>query len=98
MNSPQQTYSASASQLVEDLTKLQHEEVRILDSQSTIVAHIAASKLALQEIGEALREDEEKNRGIEEKLKEIGARREQLLEGMSAMEAYKLGGEMMKNR
>ena len=98
MNSPQQTYSASASQLVEDLTKLQDEEVELRDSQSKIVAEIAETKRALQEIGETLREDEEKNRVIEEKLIKIAARREKLLEGMSAMEAYKLGGEMMKKR
>ncbi|CAN9401170.1 unnamed protein product [Alternaria alternata] len=97
-SSPQQTYSASASQLVEDLTKLQDEEVELRDSQSKIVAEIAETKLALQEIGETLQEDEEKNRVIEEKLIKIAARREQLLEGMSAMEAYKLGGEMMKKR
>ena len=98
MNSPQQTYSASASQLVEDLTKLQDEEVELRDYQSKIVVEIAETKRALQEIGETLREDEEKNRVIEEKLIKIAARREQLLEGMSAMEAYKLGGEMMKKR
>ncbi|OAG19834.1 hypothetical protein CC77DRAFT_1062170 [Alternaria alternata] len=95
---PASTYSASASQLVEDRTKLQDEEVELRDSQSKIVAEIAETKLALQEIGETLQEDEEKNRVIEEKLIKIAARREQLLEGMSAMEAYKLGGEMMKKR
>ncbi|CAN9338735.1 unnamed protein product [Alternaria alternata] len=67
-------------------------------ASSKIVAEIAETKRALQEIGETLREDEEKNRVIEEKLIKIAARREKLLEGMSAMEAYKLGGEMMKKR
>ncbi|RYN24181.1 hypothetical protein AA0113_g7824 [Alternaria arborescens] len=95
---PASTYSASASQLVEDLTKLQDEEVELRDSQSKIVAEIAETKLALQEIGETLREDEKKNRVIEEKLIKIAARREQLLDGMSALEAYKLGGEIMKKR
>ena len=97
-SSPQQTYSASHTQLFEDLTKLQDEEDGIRCFKSKIVAEIAAPKLALQEIGETLREDEEKNRVIEEKLVEIAARREQLLDGMSALEAYKLGGEIMKKR
>jgi hypothetical protein len=35
---------------------------------------------------------------FEEKLVRITARREQLLEGVSAMEAYRLGGEMMNKR
>ncbi|KAH8632880.1 hypothetical protein IG631_11514 [Alternaria alternata] len=97
-NLPQQTYSASDTQLFEDLTKLQDGEDEIHRSKGEIVAEIAESKLALQEINEELRKNEEKNRMFEEKLVRIAARREQLLEGVSAMEAYKLGGEMMNKR
>jgi chromosome segregation ATPase len=97
-NSPQQTYSASDTQLFEDLTELQDEEDEIHRSKGEIVAEIAESKLALQEINEELRKNEEKNRMFEEKLVRITARREQLLEGVSAMEAYRLGGEMMNKR